>query len=187
MKKFLFILFLILASLTVDAQVKFMGTKVDGSAGVMISILRDKGFYDTGFTYENEGHERPILKGTFNGKDSHVYVATNKGKVYRVYVAYAEKVSESQIIIDFNNLFYQFATNPKYILIKGNKIEQKEDISYEMSCHNKFYEAVFYQILSDSMEEENHVWFRIEKYSYDKYDISIYYDNEINKANGEDL
>lgn len=186
MKNFLFILFLLVASLTLDAQVKFMGTKVDGSANVMISILKDKGFYDTGFTYENEGHERQILKGNFNGRDSNIFVLTNKGKVYRVYVCDSKNVNEAQIITDFNNLFYQFANNPKYILLSGNEIDRKEDISYEINCHNKVYSAYFYQILSDSMEEENHVWFKISE-EYGKYFLSIYYDNDINKANGEDL
>ena len=189
MKKILFILFLFLASLTVDAQVNFMGIPVDGTANEMIQKLKNKGFYEIGKedTYEMEGKQLPILKGTFNGTDSHVFIATNKGKVYRVHVCYAYTVNETQVIIDFNNLLYQFKMNQKYKLIYGNKIEQKEDISYEMSCHNKRYEADFYQIMSDDMGEKNYVWFKINKFSYDEYYISIYYDNEINKANGEDL
>lgn len=186
MKNILITLAFVMMTIVSFSQVNFMGTKVDGSAGVMISILKDKGFYDTGFTYENEGHERPILKGNFNGRESNILVLTNKGKVYRVYVCDSKNVNEAQIITDFNNLFYQFATNPKYILISGNEIDRKEDISYEMSCHNKIYSAYFYQILSDSMEEENHVWFKISE-EYGKYFLSIYYDNEINKPNGEDL
>lgn len=186
MKKFLFILFLIIASLTVDAQVTFMGTKVDGNAGVMISILKDKGFYDTGITFENDGNKRPILKGTFNGEDVSVFVCTNHRKVYRIYLAELNTKNEAEIINDFNILFSQFYNNKKYLLVGGEKIPQNEDISYEMSCHNKIYEACFYQILSDDMTEDNSVWFRIVKY-YGEYYLTIYYDNEINKANGEDL
>ena len=34
---------------------------------------------------------------------------------------------------------------------------------------------------------KKHVWFRISKFDYDEYYISIYYDNEYNHADGEDL
>lgn len=189
MKNILFILFLLVASLTVDAQVNFMGIPVDGTATEMIQKLKNKGFYEIKkeVTYEMEGKTLPVLKGTFNGYDSNVYIATNKGKVYRVHIARAGTVSEAQIITDFNNLFYQFTANPKYYLLNGNKIDRKEDISYEMSCHNKQYTVVFYQILSDSIEEENYVWFTIRKLSYDEYWISIFYDNLKNTSNGEDL
>ena len=55
-----------------------------------------------------------------------------------------------------------------------------------MHINNKLYEAGFYQILSDDMIEDNIVWFRIAEY-YGKYYLTIFYDNEINKPNGEDL
>lgn len=188
MKKILFIALLVVASLTVNAQVNFMGIPVDGTATEMIQKLKNKGFYKIGneYTYEQEGKQLPILKGTFNGCESYIWVLTNRGKVYRICVTDVKNVSESQIITNFNNLFYQFANNPKYLWIGGNEIDRKENVSYEMSCHNKVYEAGFYQILSDSMKEKNSVWFKISK-SLDRYYISIYYDNEINEANGEDL
>lgn len=186
MKKILFILFLFVASLTVDAQVNFMGIHVDGDAYSMLHQLRKKGFTDMTEKYEMENKQLPILKGTFNGKSVHVFVATNNEKVYRICVAYAQPVNESQVIIDFNNLFYQFSNNSKYLWLDGDEIEQKEDISHEMCVHNKQYDATFYQILSDNLSEENSVWFRIAEY-YGKYYIAIYYDNLLNKANGEDL
>lgn len=34
---------------------------------------------------------------------------------------------------------------------------------------------------------EKHVWFKIARNSYDSYSIQIYYDNEYNRPNGEDL
>lgn len=188
MKKFFLILFLMAASLKVDAQVNFMGIPVDGDASAMLNQLRKKGFTDMTEKYEMEGMELPILKGTFNGKSVHVFVATNHGKVYRVHVAYAQPVSEAQIIIDYNNLLYQFRKNSKYLWRYGESIEQEENISYEMSIRNKQYDAVFYQILSDNLDEENCVWFKINMLSsYDNFWISLNYDNLLNQANGEDL
>lgn len=44
------------------------------------------------------------------------------------------------------------------------------------------------EILATAIELflKKHVWFRIEEY-YGKYYIAMYYDNEYNHANGEDL
>ena len=186
MKRILFVFFFFIASFTVDAQVNFMGIPVDGDAQTMLSQIRKRGFDDMTKKYEMENLELPILKGTFNGKSSHVYIATNHKKVYRVFVCEAETVSESQIIIAFNNLLRQFKNNSKYLHIDGQEIEQKEDISYEMNIHNKVYDASFYQIISDNLTEKNLVWFRINEFDGEYY-ISIFYDNLLNMANGEDL
>lgn len=70
-----------------------------------------------------------------------------------------------------------------------------EDIAYEMSVHDKIYEAVFYQVPITEEEDSKawaekainkHVWFRIFD-EHGKYFIVMYYDNEYNHANGEDL
>ena len=186
MKRILYVFFLFIASLSVDAQVNFMGIPVDGDARNMIKQIKAKGFTEMTETYEMENMNLPILKGTFNGQSAHVFVATNNKKVYRVHVAYVKTVSEAQIIIDFNNLLYQFQNNKKYLHIDGTKIEQSEDVSYEMLVHNKVYDASFYQILSDGLTEKNLVWYRINEFSGEYY-ISIFYDNLSNQANGEDL
>lgn len=186
MKKILITLVFVMMTIMSFSQVNFMESKVDGTPGVMASILKDKGFYDTGETFENEGHKRQILKGNFNGTTVHLFVVSNHGKVFRIYLAEVTTHNEAEIISRFNNLFDQFYNNKKYILIDGKKIPQNEDISYEMSCHNKLYDAYFYQILSDDMTEDNTVWFRIARY-YSEYYITIYYDNLLNYPNGEDL
>ena len=94
----------------------------------------------------------------------------------------------------------------------GNElIPDDEDISYNISVKNKRYEAIFYQQpaeLSDTtllreklMQKElmkisfdymmdlcskKPVWFMISEL-YGKYYITMFYDNEYNRANGEDL
>lgn len=186
MKKFLFILFLTIASLTVDAQVNFMGIPVDGTASEMIQKLKNKGFRETTEKMEMEGVKLPILEGTFNGKSVHLFVCTNNRKVYRIALGEKNTYEEADIIARFNNLFSQFYNNKKYVFIEGKQISRTEDISYEMTCHNKLYEAFFYQIVSDDMMEENLVWFKICKRRGEYY-LMIFYDNDINKANGEDL
>lgn len=145
---------------------------------------------------------------------------------------------ERNIRLRFNELCRQFANNPKYFSWRDDDqtIPEDEDISYEISAHEKRYEAVFYQkpvemdsaalvklfepaLLSkytkkqlknpteEIQSEINHlileyrlatlrdriensdkksVWFMISE-SRGKYYINMYYDNEYNRANGEDL
>ena len=186
MKRFLFLFLFFVALSNVNAQVNFMGIPVDGDARDMLKQLRTKGFTNMSQTYEMENVTLPILQGTFNGKSAHIFVATNNKKVYRVYVAFVETVSEAQIIIDFNNLLYQFQHNSKYLHLDGQEIDQKEDVSYEMRVHNKVYDATFYQKKSDDLSAKNLVWFRIDEFEGEYY-LAIYYDNLLNKANGEDL
>ena len=140
MKNHLVILTIIF-SITVNAQdvTKFLGIPVDGSKSEMIQKLKAKGFRE--LTYEDE----TILEGEFNGHDVHVYVATNKNKVYRIMVCDANKVDASSIQIRFNNLCEQFKNNPKYLSLEDYTIPDEEDIPYEMTVHNKRYDANFYQ------------------------------------------
>ena len=186
MKKILLMFCFILMVFTGYSQVKFMGIPVDRTATELIQLLKKKGFQETTEKFEMEGKQLPILKGTFNGMSVNLFVCTNHKKVYRIYLAEIQNQDEAEIIIHFNKLFDQFNSSQKYFLIGGKKISPNEDISYEMHINNKLYEAGFYQILSDDMIEDNIVWFRIAEY-YGKYYLTIFYDNEINKPNGEDL
>ena len=186
MKKILFMVFLAVLTFGVNAQVNFMGIPVDGSATEMIQKLKDKGFRETIGKYENEGKQFPVLEGSFNGSNVALYVATNHGKVYRIMVFCRNGYDEASIITQFNVLFNQFFNNKKYIHIDGEEIPSDEDVSYEMSIHNKIYQAVFRQVVFGNTESENMVWFMVKKI-YGEYFIVIYYDNEVNAPNGEDL
>ena len=139
--KNLLVILTIIFSITVNAQdvTKFLGIPVDGSKSEMIQKLKAKGFRE--LTYEDE----TILEGEFNGHDVHVYVATNKNKVYRIMVCDANKVDARSIQIRFNNLCEQFKNNPKYLSLEDYTIPDEEDIPYEMTVHNKRYDANFYQ------------------------------------------
>ena len=213
-----------------EGTLKFLGIPVDGSKSEMVAALKDKGFrYDS-----NSG----FLVGDFNGRESHIGIVENHGKVYRVVVFDANTSDEGQIRIRFNNLIHQFEnSNDKYYYINQNdKIPEDEDISYEISVNNKQYSAEFIynplygndelrdRLVNEAVEEiklssekkgityeefysdkdnydqlisslvglkiiqmsNSSVWFKIFEH-YGKYYIGIYYDNLVNKPNGEDL
>ena len=229
MKRLLFIVLAMIATITSFAQQKdvtsFLGIPVDGTVLSMKQKLVSKGFVP------KKVGTNEFLEGEFNGCNVNVYIRTNNNKVYRIMVADKNTVDEAQIKIRFNNLVSQFENNKRYIPHDKFTLSDEEDISYEMTVHNKSYEALFYQVpnmekadtlalqkkvrnelLSKYTEAElknpseeitkeiqntaikigmemmfmKPVWFRICE-SYGEYYITMFYDNEYNHANGEDL
>ena len=180
MRKLVFTL-LMLLTLSLSAQVDFKGIPVDGDVPEMMNQLRKIGFKDTDQNYSIEGYTLPVLEGYFNGKQVHILINAYNGKVYRITVCDANTVSEAQIIINFNRLFDQFVENSKYTLEQGKKINDDEDVSYNMKIRNYVYEASFIQNM-----QNNSVWFRIVEVN-SKYYIGIMYDNLLNAPNGDDL
>ena len=227
MKKLLSIAVLLFTSLSLFAQsdvTKFLGIPVDGFKPDMIRALKEKGFVSS-IT------DKDILEGEFNGTQVNVYIATNNNKVYRIMVYDAKTMGETDIKIRFNRLCDQFSNNKNYIELDedGQKIPDDENIRYEISVHDKRYEAIFYQVpnTTDTLALQNDmkafaltkyseeqlanptpeiqedivkmafdftmqrmtmkpVWFMISEH-YGKYYITMFYDNEYNRANGEDL
>lgn len=223
MKK-LIILPLLFVAVFASAQIevtKFLGIPVDGSKQQMIQKIKEKGYL------YNSIYDR--LEGEFNGRDVFIYVVTNNNKVYRILVEDAVYSSEGDIKIRYNTLLRQFKNNnQKYLSMstEDGELSESEDISYEMTIHNKRYEAAFIQItntldsvtLSKKMQEfnkenygddylldmtgeqilgasiqfflslyiDNSVWFMINE-RYGRYGILLYYDNNRNRANGEEL
>ncbi|MGM9837265.1 MAG: hypothetical protein ACI30A_02100 [Paludibacteraceae bacterium] len=184
MKKYVLLSLLFCMVLGVFAQsevTKFLGIPVDGTKQEMIAKLKAKGFKASQFG---------DLEGKFNGQDVYVSVVTNNDKVYRVALVDETPLSETDIKIRFNTLCRQFENNGKYISYEGNQsLSEEEDISYEMAVHNKRYQAVYYQCMSSENQADcqlNSVWFMIREV-YGKYGIVMFYDNERNQANGEDL
>lgn len=225
MRRIFFIVMCTLCTTCIDAQIevtKFLGIPVDGSKQQMISQLKAKGYkYDPTLDY---------LTGEFNGRDVNIHIATNNNKVYRIVLEDALYSSETDIKIRFNTLCRQFKNNEKYLKPSLNEYEisETEDISFEMSCHNKRYEASYYQVTNQldsvtmtnklqeflfskygkdlsnlteeqkmdvlassllfylNLYEDNSVWFMINR-RYGKFGILMYYDNNHNRANGEDL
>lgn len=129
------------------------------------------------------------LEGEFNGGDVEVRLITNNNKVFRIAVIDKSTCDEGQIKIRYNTLCRQFANNPKYKEIFAKELSDSEDISYEMSVHDKQYQAIYAQLPDDNDVTLRTVWFTIfqDTAKYGKYGIMIFYDNEFNHANGEDL
>lgn len=181
MKKILSVAFLLMLSVALHAQkevTKFLGIPVDGSKSSMIQKLKNKGFvYDPSADY---------LKGEFNGQQVDVYVVTNNNKVYRIMVCDKNTYDEGQIKIRYNTLCRQFANNQKYVPLDAEELSESEDISYEMTVNKKEYQATYAQLPADDDLIKRLVWFTILE-RYGKYYIAIFYDNEFNRAQGEDL
>lgn len=144
MKRLLFILLAMIATITSFAQQKdvtsFLGIPVDGTKTEMKQKLIAKGFVPKKFGDEE------FLEGEFNGCNVNVYIRTNNNKVYRIMVADKNNVDEAQIKIRFNNLVSQFENNKRYFPLDKYTLSDEEDISYEMTVHNKNYDAYFYQV-----------------------------------------
>lgn len=144
MKRLLFIVLAMIATITSFAQQKdvtsFLGIPVDGTVLSMKQKLVSKGFVP------KKVGTNEFLEGEFNGCNVHVYIRTNNNKVYRIMVADNNTVDEAQIKIRFNNLVSQFENNKRYISLGKYTLSDEEDISYEMTVHNKDYEAAFYQV-----------------------------------------
>lgn len=184
MKKIIPFLFTLFFTLSLSAQneaTKFLGIPVDGTKSAMIQKLQAKGF-----TYDRQ---YDVLTGEFNGEDVFISIVTDNNKVRRIVVVELTERSKAQTIIHFNQLCRQFENNKKYIPARVDQtLSENENISYEMTVNDKQYQAVFYQLPVENAEKRP-VWFDISKakYKYDYYSIVIYYDNEFNHADGEDL
>lgn len=229
MKRILFFCIMAITAISLFAQkdvTTFLGIPVDGNKSEMKQKLINKGFVP-----KKEGTFE-FLEGEFNGTDVRVYIVTNNNKVYRIMLCDANTQNEANIKIRFNKLVSQFENNKRYCSLDNKyTLSDEENISYEMTVHNKNYDALFYQYpdiekidtlalqekyrnqllskytleeLSKPTEEmkkelermavrntmetllKKPVWFRICE-SYGEYYITMFYDNEYNHANGEDL
>ena len=121
---------------------KFLGIPVDGYKPAMIEKLKAKGFTST--TWDKE-----VLEGEFNGTEVQVHIVTHNNKVYRIMLADKNTRGETDIKVRFNRLCQQFRNNPKYKTFRTEEeqtIPDNEDLSYEITVHDKRYEASFYQI-----------------------------------------
>lgn len=184
MKKILSLAFLLMLSLSVFAQrqvTKFLGIPVDGSRTAMIQKLKAKGF-----RYYSD---IDILEGKFNGMNVLIYVHTNNNKVWRIIVLYKDGFNKEQIKTQYNRLINQFANNPRYKVLDAEELTDEDDIYQEVSINKKQYYAEFYQLPDDENIENRSVWFTFNENpnNPEEYCIAIYYENNYNEANGDDL
>ena len=147
MKKLLCVIIALLCAAAMQAQeevkdvTKFLGIPVDGYKPAMIEKLKAKGFRSIPNT--------DLLEGEFNGTEVYVGVVTNNNRVYRIGLSDKNTRGETDIKARFNRLCRQFRNNPKYKTFRTEEeqtIPDNEDLSYEITVHDKRYEASFYQI-----------------------------------------
>lgn len=123
----------------------FMGIPIDGTKNNMINQLQLKGFT---IVDRKEGY----LEGEFNGKDSYIYILTNRNKVYRICVVDKYASGEQQIILRFNRIVRQFSENENYFLPFGCSIDEmlipdsERMLWYNIKYENKTYQASFAQV-----------------------------------------
>lgn len=177
MKKLMLLVLSICLTNSVYAQstIKFLGIPIDGTKREMISKLEAKGY-----EYNSYGD---YLSGEFNGNGVQISVQTVNNEVWRIVVIEDLSTNETNIKIRFNKLFDQFSDNSKYFLIDGKRLDDSEDISYEMMVNNKRYDASF-GLVDTSIN--GYVWYTIAEI-YGGYKIAMFYENLDNAANGEDL
>lgn len=177
MKKIVFVLVLMLASLEVFSQntIKFLGIPITGTKKEMIAKLEAKGY-----EYNSYGD---YLTGEFNGQDVQIAVQTVNNRVWRIAVIDATGTNETNIKIRYNNLYDQFVNNGKYISVGDGRLSENVDISYDINVKNKRFEADF-ALIDTSINGQ--VWYMIAE-QYGSYRIVMFYENLDNAANGDDL
>lgn len=178
MKKILLLTFLLHFTICSYAQntIKFLGIPVDGTKKEMISKLEAKGYEYNSYV--------DCLEGEFNGKNVLISIQTVNNRVWRICIIDASSTDEANIKIRFNQLYDQFLNNGKYHCLQGNRLDENDNISYQMTVNKKRYDATF-GFLDSTIN--GFVWYMIKNEEYGKYSIVIFYENEDNAANGDDL
>lgn len=188
MTRFLHFLTLLLFAFTLNAQTEavttFLGIPIDGTKAEMIKKLKAKGYTDCPYV-------KGALMGEFNGEEVIIAIQTNNNIVWRINVMDQNFRSEGKIKIRYNNLCNQFQNNPRYIIADPNisdySLPDDENIQYEITVHDKQYQASYLQNPDIPGYLDRLVWFSLNKDDYGDFFIVIYYENLKNAANGEDL
>lgn len=191
---------------------QFLGIPVDGSKSEMIQKLKEKGFTTSQYNKdvlngEFNGIDVNLYIVTNNNKVCRIMVVdVNTIGETDIKIRYNKLLQQFK-----NNKNYSPAD------LVNNSIPEGEDISYELVVKKKRYEAVFYQkpvdyeslnlelesiykkekitaedydrvsvVKKEMLNFNKVVWFMISDKN-GKYGIALYYDNELNRANGEGL
>lgn len=193
---------------------KFLGIPVDGTKAEMIAKLKEKGFtqvdFDDDVILEGEfnGTDVYIIVVTNNNKVYRIMVSDknrisetdikarfntlcNQFKDNNKYLSIADyTISEDEDIsyqLNVKNKRYQaifYQVNQELITkILLNKYTKEQLVDTEkLSLKDQIDIAETYQ----NNCSHKQVWFIISE-NYGEYGITMYYDNELNRANGEDL
>lgn len=117
-------------------SIKFMGVPVDGSKRKVEFALNQKGFRRDSY------NDR--MAGSFNGRQSYVYIHTNHQKVDRIMVLDQQPGSAIKAREYFNVLLNQLEDKVEYFKLEGDQIPSDADVEYEMTVNNKTFEASYF-------------------------------------------
>ena len=159
----------------------FIGTNNNKVYRLMISDVNSRSEADIRIRFNNlvrqfKNNERYISTDDYTISDSEdiSYEMKIHNKVYQA------SFYQMPVFEKFDTL--AFREQVKKEMLKKNSQEQLDNPTEEISNESEIIAA---RIGIDIISKKS-VWFRIFE-SYGKYYISMYYDNEYNKANGEDL
>ena len=162
---------------------------VENHGKVYRVVVFDANTYDAGeirIRFNNLIHQ-------FENNDKYYYIVQNEMIPEDEDIHYEIIVHDKQYIAEFiyNPLYGNDELRDKVIneVVEENKLllEKKGITSEEFYSNKDNYIQVFSSIVDKIFQMSNgSVWFQIFEY-YGKYYIGIYYDNLINKPNGEDL
>ena len=215
--KILTLLILISIAINSYAQqkvTKFLGIPIDGYKIDMIHKLEKKGFiYDSKrdcLKGEFNGHDVDVFVVTNNNKVYRIMLAdqnwSNESDIkirFNKLCSQFEKngkyikapLADDYKLTDEDNLSYQMLVDKKrieavYYQIDSKEEFQKEIDDYKFNVPDQITDTIgiFTKYLTDIMElfTNRPVWFMIDE-KYGEYRILMYYDNELNHSDGEDL
>lgn len=217
MKKLLSFVVLMIISITSYAQekdvTKFLGIPVDGTKAEMIAKLKEKGFTSTDYDKdilegEFNGTDVNLHIATTNNKVNRIMLCDKNTKsetdikirfniLCNQFSENSKYVSlEDYTISEDEDISYEMSVkNKRYqaifyqvdreklgkILLDKYSIEQIQDQeNWSDELRLDFALTIMKYCINKS------VWFMISEYGGEYY-ITMFYDNELNKANGEDL
>ncbi len=196
---------------------QFLGIPVDGSKSEMIQKLKDKGFTISpnkkdALVGEFNGTDVNVVIVTNNNKVCRIMVsdANTKNKTdirisfnklvqqfqnNKKYLPLPESTISKYNIPEDEDISYEISVKSKrYEALFYQKTSDYDSLAIEMSnlyikevrndSDKERLTVITKKMIDDSLKKS--VWFMISE-SYGKYFISIYYDNEYNRANGEGL
>lgn len=177
MKRYILTFILVLTSFSAYCQntIKFLGIPIEGTKKEMIAKLQAKGYEYNSYSDE--------LRGEFNGQDVAISVQTVNNRVWRLAIIDITNRDEADIKNRFNALYKQFLNNAKYRLSLGTQLKESENISYQMTVNKKRYDAYF-TFVDESIN--GYVWYTIAE-QFGRYYIAMFYENNDNATNGDDL
>ena len=196
---------------------QFLGIPVDGNKSEMIQKLKDKGYTISPnkkdvLVGEFNGIDVNIFIVTNNNKvcrimvsyadtmnETDVRISFNKlvqqFQNNKKYIPLPETTVSKYNIPENEDISYEISVkNKRYEALFYQKTSDYDSLAIEMSnlykkemlndSEKERLSVITKKMIDDSLNKS--VWFMISE-SYGKYSISMYYDNEYNRANGEGL